>query len=112
MACPRLPSCAAAVLASISGLAAAQTADSKIEVVEVHGNYLNGLGTSDAASQGAVTSNLIESRPTLRPGEVLEFVPGVIVPSTAAKARRISTICAASISTTARTSRPSSMACP
>jgi hypothetical protein len=79
MACPRLSSCAAAVLASISGVAAAQTADSKIEVVEVHGNYLNGLGTSDAASQGAVTSNLIESRPTLRPGEVLEFVPGVIV---------------------------------
>ena len=79
MACPRLSSCAAAVLASIGGLATAQTADPKIEVVEVRGNYLNGVGTSDAASQGVVTSSLIESRPTLRPGEVLEFVPGVIV---------------------------------
>src|SRR5215469_1088442 len=55
MPCPRLSSCAAAVLASIGGLANAQTADSKIEIVEVHGNYLNGIGTSDAASQGAVT---------------------------------------------------------
>ena len=47
--------------------------------VEVTGNYLNAVGTSDAASQGVVTSALIESRPTLRPAEVLEFVPGVIV---------------------------------
>jgi outer membrane receptor protein involved in Fe transport len=47
--------------------------------VEIAGNYLNGVGTSDAASQGVVTSALIASRPTLRPAEVLEFVPGVIV---------------------------------
>jgi len=47
--------------------------------VEVRGNYLNAVGTSDAASEGTVTAALIESRPTLRPAEVLEFVPGVIV---------------------------------
>jgi len=47
--------------------------------VVVQGHYLNGVGTSDAASQGSVTAKLIESRPTLRPAEVLEFVPGVIV---------------------------------
>ncbi len=47
--------------------------------VTVQGNYNNAVGTSDAASQGSVTSKLIESRPTLRPAEVLEFVPGVIV---------------------------------
>jgi hypothetical protein len=47
--------------------------------VEIVGNYLNAVGSSDAASQGVVTSSLIESRPTLRPAEVLEFVPGVIV---------------------------------
>jgi hypothetical protein len=47
--------------------------------VEIVGNYLNAVGSSDAASQGVVTSALIESRPTLRPAEVLEFVPGVIV---------------------------------
>ncbi|HEX4233879.1 MAG TPA: TonB-dependent receptor [Caldimonas sp.] len=47
--------------------------------VEVRGNYLNSVGSTDAASAGTVTSKLIESRPTLRPAEVLEFVPGVIV---------------------------------
>ena len=47
--------------------------------VQVTGNYDNGVGTSNAASQGSVTAKLIESRPVLRPGEVLEFVPGLIV---------------------------------
>uniref|UniRef100_UPI00286C01D6 TonB-dependent receptor plug domain-containing protein n=1 Tax=Roseateles sp. TaxID=1971397 RepID=UPI00286C01D6 len=47
--------------------------------VLVIGNYLNGVGSSDAASQGAVSARLIASRSTLRPAELLEFVPGVIV---------------------------------
>jgi outer membrane cobalamin receptor len=47
--------------------------------VQVRGHYDNGVGTSNAASQGAVTAELIASRPALRPGELLEFVPGVIV---------------------------------
>ncbi len=47
--------------------------------VLVQGNYNNAIGTSDAASQGSVTAKLIESRPTLRPAEVLEFIPGLIV---------------------------------
>ncbi|MDB5820304.1 MAG: TonB-dependent receptor [Rhizobacter sp.] len=47
--------------------------------IVVKGNYDNAVGTSDAASQGTVTSRLIEARPLLRPAEVLEFVPGVIV---------------------------------
>jgi outer membrane cobalamin receptor len=47
--------------------------------VTVVGNYNNAVGSSDAASQGTVTAKLIESRPTLRPAELLEFVPGVIV---------------------------------
>ena len=47
--------------------------------VRVLGHYDNGVGTSDAASEGSVTAALIASRPALRPGEVLEFVPGVIV---------------------------------
>jgi outer membrane receptor protein involved in Fe transport len=50
-----------------------------LPTVEVTGNYVNAIGTSDAASQGIVTAKLLESRPTLRPAEVLEFVPGVIV---------------------------------
>jgi outer membrane receptor protein involved in Fe transport len=47
--------------------------------VIVKGNYDNAVGTSDASSQGVVTSKLIERRPALRSGELLEFVPGVIV---------------------------------
>ena len=47
--------------------------------VTISGHYDNAISTSDAASEGAVTARLIESRPLLRPGELLEFVPGVIV---------------------------------
>jgi outer membrane receptor protein involved in Fe transport len=47
--------------------------------VRIEGNYLNGVGSADAASAGTVTSKLIDARPILRPAEVLEFVPGVIV---------------------------------
>ena len=67
-------------LAQSPAQAQAQTpAPTQLEPVTVQGNYNNAVGTSDAASQGSVTSKLIESRPTLRPAEVLEFVPGVIV---------------------------------
>ncbi|MEO8835372.1 MAG: TonB-dependent receptor [Caldimonas sp.] len=51
----------------------------QLPTVQVNGNYINSVGSSDAASEGTVTSKLIASRPTLRPAEVLEFVPGVIV---------------------------------
>jgi uncharacterized protein affecting Mg2+/Co2+ transport len=47
--------------------------------VRVIGHYENAVGTSDAASQGYITPGLIEARPTLRPGEVLEYIPGVII---------------------------------
>lgn len=47
--------------------------------VEIKGNYNNAVGTSDAASQGSINARLLESRPAMRPGEVLEFVPGLIV---------------------------------
>ena len=57
----------------------AAAAPSQLPPVQVQGNYNAGVGSSDAASQGSVTSRLIESRPTLRPAELLEFVPGVIV---------------------------------
>ncbi len=51
----------------------------KLPGIEVTGNYNNGVGTSDAASEGSVNAKLIENRPVLRPGEILEFVPGMIV---------------------------------
>lgn len=65
-----------------SGLLCAVTAahaEPKIETIEVIGHYENAVGSSDAASAGVVTAKLLENRPALRPGEILEFVPGVIV---------------------------------
>lgn len=47
--------------------------------IEVTGHYGNGVGTSDTASQGYITPRLIAAKPLLRPAEVLEYVPGVIV---------------------------------
>jgi outer membrane receptor protein involved in Fe transport len=49
------------------------------DVIEVTGHYDMGVGTSDTASQGYITPELVEAKPLLRPGEVLEYVPGVIV---------------------------------
>ncbi|USX25363.1 TonB-dependent receptor [Oxalobacteraceae bacterium OTU3CINTB1] len=48
-------------------------------VVKVPGHYDNAVGTSDAASAGTITADLIANRPALRTGELLEFVPGLIV---------------------------------
>ena len=36
-------------------------------------------GDADAASQGTIDDDQIENRPLLRPGEVLEVIPGVVV---------------------------------
>ena len=47
--------------------------------VEVVGTYQTGVGTSDSASEGRVTARRIETTPALRPGEILEYVPGVII---------------------------------
>ncbi|MBA4110281.1 MAG: TonB-dependent receptor [Leptothrix sp. (in: Bacteria)] len=77
MTAPFASTCLASALALSTSWAGAQTTE--LEPTVVRGNYNNAVGTSDAASQGVVTSKLIENRPTLRAAEVLEFVPGVIV---------------------------------
>ncbi len=66
---------AAAVLAAAA--AGAQPAPS--DTISITGHYDNAVGSSDAASQGVINAELLKSRPALRPGEVLEFVPGLIV---------------------------------
>lgn len=53
--------------------------NSDLVTVTVTGHYANAVGTSDAASQGVANANLIANRPALRVGELLEFVPGMIV---------------------------------
>src|SRR5450830_1401472 len=58
---------------------AAAEAEDEGRTVRVSGHYDNAVGTSDAASQGVITTDLIVNRPSLRTGELLEFVPGLIV---------------------------------
>ncbi len=50
-----------------------------LPAVTVTGHYDNGVGTSDAASQGVVRGELLQDIPLLRPGEALETVPGLVV---------------------------------
>src|SRR5471032_2120757 len=66
-----------ALLASTPYVAA--ETDDEARTVRVTGHYDNAVGTSDAASQGVITTDLIVNRPALRTGELLEFVPGMIV---------------------------------
>ena len=66
------------LLASTAALADGQHTE-RTDAVEVIGHYENAVGTSDTASQGYITPKLIEARPLQRPGEVLEYIPGVIV---------------------------------
>jgi len=47
--------------------------------VEVVGHYNNGIGTSSAASEGVILGSLLQDIPLLRPGEVLEAIPGMVV---------------------------------
>ncbi len=73
-----LTACATAVAALAAGASAARAQIPTPEVT-VRGHYDNAVGSSDAASQGVIRRELLTSRPPLRPGEVLEFVPGMIV---------------------------------
>jgi hypothetical protein len=71
--------CIALGILLLAAAADAQTV-APLDRVEVSArHYDNAIGSSDAASQGTVRAELLKSRPALRPGELLEFVPGVIV---------------------------------
>jgi len=48
-------------------------------VVVTASHYINGVGTSDAASQGTIVGYLLDDIPLLRPGEIMENVPGLVV---------------------------------
>jgi len=71
-----IAACAARAQADVPLVVATAVLD-KVEVAGRH--YDNAIGSADAASQGTIRAELLKSRPALRPGEVLEFVPGLIV---------------------------------
>jgi hypothetical protein len=68
----------ALALGCVAGGAAAAEVTS-IGTVEVTGHYGGSVGTTDVVSAGVITPQLIDDRAMLRPGEVLEYIPGMIV---------------------------------
>lgn len=58
---------------------AADGNETTLEAFEVVGHRQNLLGESLSASEGIVGAQEIEQRPLLRTGEMLEFVPGMVV---------------------------------
>ena len=69
----------AILLAAIAAKPARAADETLLDTILVEGHYDNAVGTSDAASQGVATADLIQDRPMLRTGEMLELIPGMIV---------------------------------
>jgi hypothetical protein len=68
------------LICGFAKFAEAQTnTEPTLKPVEIPGHYDNAVGTSDASSQGSIRAELLKNKPALRPGEVLEFVPGMVV---------------------------------
>ena len=47
--------------------------------IVVTGHYDNSIGTSDTASEGVIGPELLRNRAILRPADVLEYIPGMVV---------------------------------
>ncbi|MBB6095325.1 outer membrane receptor protein involved in Fe transport [Povalibacter uvarum] len=71
--------CGAVLLATSSAVLGGGIPTSVLEEVTVVGQLARLNGSPVSASQGVVTSEQLELRPTLRTGEMLEVVPGLIV---------------------------------
>jgi hypothetical protein len=77
--------CAAALVAlgqiavASAQAAAAAAANDTPQTIVVTGRSANLVGVSDSATEGAITAAQLANRPLLRPGELLESVPGMIV---------------------------------
>jgi hypothetical protein len=59
--------------------ALAHDPDATLEPVTVRAERDAAIGTTDAASRGAVDVARIQARPALRPADVLEWIPGMVV---------------------------------
>ena len=71
---------ALAVSIALIGMQTAMADDAtQLEPVTVVGHYDNSVGSSDAASQGIVRGSTLKDLPLLRPGEIMETVPGLVV---------------------------------
>jgi outer membrane receptor protein involved in Fe transport len=70
--------CASSALRA-QALPTAGEPSSRLDPVVVLGKDDTHIGTTDAASAGTINSTLIQNSPLLRPADVLEFVPGLVV---------------------------------
>ena len=53
--------------------------NAQLPAVVVKGRAQNGIGSSDAASQGVISAAQLENLATLRPGDALQSIPGLVV---------------------------------
>ena len=65
--------------ADVNILVSTYSAPKNLAPVRVDGHYNNGIGTSNAASQGIILGSFLQDIPLLRPGEILEAIPGMVV---------------------------------
>src|SRR6478672_11530453 len=61
----------------VAGPAASTPAMNHLPEVEVSGPRDAAIGVADSASEGAVERESFRTRPKLRPGDIVEAVPGV-----------------------------------
>ncbi len=61
---------------NITGLKVSQA---QIQDIEIYGHYDNAIGSTESASKGVIGSEVLVSRALLRPGEILEHIPGMVV---------------------------------
>jgi len=76
---PRLSLLSAALAALLPAVAGAQAGPATLGEISVQASKHNLVGVADSASEGTVTAADLAERPLLRPAEVLEAVPGLIV---------------------------------
>lgn len=55
-----------------------KTQDLQLPAVEVFGSQDASIGTADSASEGTADRASLQARPKLRPGDIVEAVPGVV----------------------------------
>ena len=99
------------MLRNVAAGAADAAAGALDEVVVTSTRETRGADRAEAASEGTVTSEELSNRPLLRPAEVLEAVPGLVVTQHSGDGKANQYFLRGSTSTTARTSRRSWMAC-
>jgi outer membrane receptor protein involved in Fe transport len=67
-----------ALFSAVLGSAAVFAQETHLPEVAVHGPRDATIGSADSASEGAAERESFQSRPKLRPGDIVEAVPGVV----------------------------------